>query len=87
MVPVVLGIVAAVLHNAPVGPASLGVPRRIPDALAPNDILEIESAAVLHDPLGNGLAFVGFDLRGENTSVTRCENEVIWEDLLRERSS
>ena len=49
----VLGNVAPVLHVAPAGPSLDAVDRRTPDFLAPDDILEVECAAVIHNPLGD----------------------------------
>jgi hypothetical protein len=53
MVPVVLGKIAPVLHGAPVGPAGDRVLGGRPDLLAPDDVLEVEEARVVHDPFGD----------------------------------
>ncbi len=58
----VLRDVAPVLHGAPAGPRLDTIPPRGPDALAPDDILELERAAVVHDPLGDLPARHGRDL-------------------------
>lgn len=53
MVPVVLGDIAPVLHGAPAGPAGDRVLGGRPDLLAPDDVLEVEGARVVHDPFGD----------------------------------
>jgi len=50
VVPVVLRDVVQVILDSPVRPGSLIIPRRIPDPLAVNHILQIQVFAVLHNP-------------------------------------
>lgn len=53
----ILRHVAPIVHGAPVLPVvGLSIDGRIPDLLAPNDILELEVFAVMHDPFGYLLA-------------------------------
>jgi len=50
----VLSQVAAIFHGSPVLPVLLSlIDRGSPDLLSPNDILEVESVAVPHAPLGD----------------------------------
>lgn len=56
--PVILGDGATVLHQAPLVPWSNLVAGRIPDALTPDDVLEVKPASVVHDPFGDGAAEV-----------------------------
>ena len=53
----VLGQVAAVLHGSPALPVLVRpVDGRGPDLLSPDDVLEVQSGAVPHAPLGDFLA-------------------------------
>lgn len=49
----VLSDTLTVLHGAPVLPGRHLVPRRVPDLLAPDDILDIVGGGVVHDPFGD----------------------------------
>ena len=49
-VPVILCDIAPILHSPPAGPRADTILRRIPDALTPDDILEIQRRAVVHYP-------------------------------------
>ena len=69
VIPVVLGDVAAVLHRAPAVPSLDPIYRRVPDPLSPDDVLEVERAAVVHNPFGNLLA-----RSGGNTSAVRAHH-------------
>ena len=62
VVPVVVGDGSAVLHDAPRGPGLDGVDRGVPDALAPDDVLDLLRGSIAHGPLGEGLAGHGGDL-------------------------
>ena len=50
------GDITTVLHGAPAGPGLDAVHVGVPDPLAPDDVLEVECRAVVHDPLGDLLA-------------------------------
>lgn len=53
----VLGQITTVLHGPPVLPSLLRlIDGSGPDLLAPDDILEVQGTAVLHNPLSNLLA-------------------------------
>lgn len=64
-IPVVGGQITTVLHGAPAGPGLLLVlvGADVPDALAPDDVLQSQGAAVLHDPFGNLSAGQGSTLQ------------------------
>lgn len=62
--PVVVCNGASVLHSSPFSPWLPGVPRWVPDLLTPDDVLEIETAAVVHNPLGDRSARLGANLKG-----------------------
>ena len=49
----ILGNVATVLHGAPARPGAGGVLGWAPDLLAPDDILEVDAVAVVHDPFSH----------------------------------
>lgn len=51
--PMVLSNAIAVLHGAPALPGTNLISRRVPNLLAPNDILDIVCASTVHDPFGN----------------------------------
>ena len=70
----VLGNVTPVLHAAPRSPLSFLILARVPDALAPDDVFEVERIAALHDPLGHFAARRGRDLSSvsEPESKTGC---------------
>lgn len=49
----VLGNVAAVLHNPPVYPRTGRIGTKAPDLLAIDDILEVNGRTLVHDPFSN----------------------------------
>jgi hypothetical protein len=51
--PVVGGDRSTIFLGTPVVPGSDSVTRWTPDPLAPDDILDIECATIVHDPLGD----------------------------------
>ena len=53
---------APVLHSSPSGPWSNSITGWVPDFLAPDDILEIETRPIIHNPLGNRTARLGTHL-------------------------
>jgi hypothetical protein len=57
--PVICSIGASVLHSTPLRPGLDGVLRRIPDLLAPDDILESEGSTIVHDPFRDGFSNIG----------------------------
>lgn len=61
VIPVVLGIVTAVLHAAPAGPRANGIARGVPNLLAPDNVEEVNLIAVFHSPFGDDLTAVGHD--------------------------
>ena len=54
--PVVLRDVFTIIHGPPIIPRLDRVGACIPNALSPDDVLELECAAVVHDPFGDFLA-------------------------------
>ena len=53
----------SVLHSSPSGPWANSITRWAPDLLAPDDVLEVESPTVVHDPLGDTTAGLGAYLK------------------------
>lgn len=64
----VLGDISTILHGAPAGPG-LDTITRTPDALAPDDILEVQAGTVVHGPLSELAAGHGGNLPGSLRSV------------------
>ena len=62
------GDALAVLHGTPAGPGLDLILRRVPNPLAPDDILEVEGGAVVHDPLGDLPARGGCGLRSRSVT-------------------
>lgn len=60
--PMIRRNAAPVLHFPPSPPWTDRITRRVPDALAKNDVLEFEAAVVAHRPFGHALALIGLDL-------------------------
>lgn len=59
--PVILSNISTIFHGSPAGPSLDAVDAGVPDALAPDDVLEVEGAAVVHGPLGELAARHGRD--------------------------
>lgn len=74
VVPMVLSQVAAIFHGSPVLPVLLSlIDRGSPDLLSPNDILEVESVAVPHAPLGDFFSRKGSRTAGIRTHEVSCK--------------
>ena len=67
--PVILSVIAPVSHLSPRNPRPDWVPGRIPDLLAPDDVLEVEQPTVLHHPFGHDTAVLCSDLSHEKAPI------------------
>lgn len=63
IIPVVSSDRTSVLHSSPSGPWPDGITRWAPDLLAPDDVLEVETRTVVHDPFGDTTALLGAYLK------------------------
>ena len=77
--PMVLGNIPTILHRPPRSPALDAINRRVPDLLAPNDILEIQSPTVVHNPLGN----LATRHSGNTTSIRAHEIDSLAHTMIR----
>jgi len=73
--PVVLRNIAAVFHGPPRSPGHNRVDSRVPDALAPDDVLDVKCDPVVHGPLGKHLSRDGWDLSPADLCQIRSYND------------
>lgn len=63
IIPVICSDGASVFHQPPRRPRLDGILGRTPDPLSPDDVLESESTAVVHNPFSDGSSAFGSHLK------------------------